>query len=279
MDAPPRPANRSVVVDAFGVHVEVRVDGDRADEVLEQLVELWRCCGTPTGARAEVQVDVLFDGRLQRDPRAWQEAEATGVVARPELPDLLQVLTQRITESAVDARAGECLMFHAACLADPTTGSAVAFVAPGGTGKTTLVRTLGPGRWYVTDETTVVLDDRTVVPYPKPLSLRRAAASPFKDETAPGSLGLAAPTARVHLVALCLLARDDGHDGPPVVATLPTLDALVALVPQTSHLTDLPRPLRRLAELCESLGGVRLVRYRESADLDGVWDELLAGRS
>ena len=37
-------------------------------------------------------------------------------------------------------------MFHAGGLANLDTGATIAFVAPGGTGKTTLVRTLGPGR-------------------------------------------------------------------------------------------------------------------------------------
>jgi sarcosine oxidase gamma subunit len=265
----------STVLDAFGVHVEVRVAGARADEVLARLADLWEHCRTPPGARAEIHVDALLDD----DTATWQEAEASGVVARPELADLLQVLTQRVTESAVDARAGECVMLHAACLADPATGRAVAFVAPGGTGKTTLVRTLGPGRWYVTDETTVVLEDGTVVPYPKPLSVRRAPGSLFKDETAPSRAGLVAPAGRVHLAGLCLLVRDDDHEGPAVVETLGTLDGVVSLVPQTSHLTDLPRPLRRLAELSESVGGVHRVHYREARDLEALWGRLLGAPS
>jgi hypothetical protein len=265
-----QPAPRGTVLDAFGVHVEVRVAGERADEVLARVADLWECCRPPAGARAEVHVDALLDD----DTAVWQEAEAAGVVARPNLADLLQVLTQRITEVAVDARAGECVMLHAACLADPASGAAVAFVAPGGTGKTTLVRALGPGRWYVTDETTVVLDDGTVVPYPKPLSVRRAPGSLFKDETAPGRAGLVGPTGRVHLAGLCLLVRDDSHAGAVAVETLSTLDGVVSLVPDTSHLTDLSRPLRRLAELCESVGGVRRVHYREAADLADLWDDL-----
>lgn len=268
MSADEQPA-RSIVVDAFGVHVGVRVSGDRADEVLDRLEELWQCCPVPAGAFAEVHVEVHVDARFDTD----QDRTTT---AWHEVDDLLQVLTQQVTEVAVDARAGECLMLHAACLADPTSGAAIAFVAPGGTGKTTLVRTLGPGRWYVTDETTVVLADGTVVPYPKPLSIRREPGSLFKDETAPGSIGLVAAAGRVHLAGLCLLARDDDHAGPPVVETLSTLDGIVALVPQTSHLPDQPRPLRHLAELTESLGGVRRIHYRESADLEGIWDDLVA---
>jgi sarcosine oxidase gamma subunit len=269
------PATSSHVVDAFGVRVEVRVGGDRAAEVLDRLPRLWEYCAAPVGATGEVSAEVVFDS----DPNAWQQAEAAGAVSRAGLEDLLQVLTQRVTLSAIDARAGECLMLHAACVANPLTGRAAAFVAPGGTGKTTLVSTLGPGRWYVTDETTVVLEDGTVVPYPKPLSVRRTPDSLFKNETPPSDLDLVAPTSRVHLAALCLLERDPGHEGAPAVETLPTLDALVALVPQTSHLPEMARPLQRLAALCESLGGVHRITYRESADVAGLVDELVGGSS
>jgi hypothetical protein len=266
-------ATRSTVVDAFGVTVEVRAAGDHADAVLERVAVLWECCRPPVGTRAETHVDVLLDP----DPQACREAEAAGVVAQPVLADLMQVLTQRVTEVAVDARAGERLMLHAACLADPASGAAIAFVAPGGTGKTTVVRTLGRDRWYVTDETTVVLDDHTVVPYPKPLSLRREPGSLFKDETPPSAVGLVAPAGPVHLAAVCLLARSDDHHGPPVVEVLSTLDGLVSLVPHTSHLTDLALPLQRLAALTESLGGVRRLHYRESVELGGLCHDLLEG--
>lgn len=267
----PETSSRPTVVDAFGVHVEVSVRGDRASAVLDRLPLLWEFCPAPPGATGEVRVEVVFDS----DPQAWVLAEAQGAVSRLDLEDLLQVLTQRITLSAIDARAGECLMLHAACIADPRTGDAAAFVARGGTGKTTLARTLGRDRWYVTDETTVVLEDGTVMPYPKPLSIRRAPGSLLKDETPPSAVGLVAPTGRVQLAALCLLERDPGHRGEPTVETLPTLDALVALVAQTSHLPEMARPLQRLAALCESLGGVHRITYRESADVAGLVDELI----
>lgn len=264
------------VVNAFGVDIEVQLDGDRADEVARRLPPLWELC-TVADARSErtavAVVRVVFDS----DPAVGAKAAAAGHVSRERLDDLLQVLTQRITLTAIDAQAGRHLMLHAACLADPDTGAAAAFVAPGGTGKTTFVRTHAAGRWYVTDETTVVRDDGIVVPYPKPLSLRRAPDSPLKDETAPGAVGLRPPQSPVHLAALCLLARDEHHDGPIRVETLETLDAVIALVPQTSHLPELERPLQRLAALCESLGGVHRVTYREAADVADVVNELLGG--
>jgi hypothetical protein len=256
-------------VAALGVGVEVEVRGDRADEVLERLPRLWEFCPRPAAA-PRGRVTVVFDS----SPDAVDEAGAAGAVARVDLEDLLQALTQRITLTAIDTRAGECLMLHAACLANPATGRAASFVAAGGTGKTTLVRTLGPGRWYVTDETTVVLEDGTVVPYPKPLSVRRAPAGLAKNEVPPSAVGLAPPERPVTLGALCLLDRSDSHEGAPRVEELSTMDALVALVPQISHLPELPAPLQRLAALCESVGGVHRVAYREAAELAALVDEL-----
>ena len=261
-------SGRSAHLDAFGVRVEVRVEGDRSHEVLARLPRLWEFCAP----RGEGPVDVTVDVVLDHDAEVCAAADRAGLVSRADLEDLLQVLTQRITLGAIDASAGRSLMLHAACLADPATGAAAAFVAPGGTGKTTLVKTLGPGRWYVTDETTVILEDGSVLPYPKPLSVRRRPDSPFKDETPPSAVGLQPAQGDVHLAALCILQRDDRHDGPPVVETLPTLDGLVALVPQTSHLPELTRPLQRVAALCESLGGVHRITYRESAEVAGIVD-------
>jgi hypothetical protein len=268
------PDEHAVVVTALGVPITIRLRGDRAAEVVEQVPALWEYCAADPADDPAATVDVVFDSSSE----LVAAADADGVVARDHLPDLLQVLTQRVTLTAIDARAGDALMLHAACLADPQTGLAAAFVAPGGTGKTTLVCRLGPDRWYVTDETTLVLDDGSVVPYPKPLSIRRSPESLYKNETAPSAVGLVAPERPVRLGALCLLDRDDAHTGAPEVTALDTLDALVALVPQTSHLPEMARPLQRLAALCESLGGVHRVSYRESADLVDLVDEWIGSQ-
>ncbi|GAB3433740.1 hypothetical protein GCM10027517_01000 [Phycicoccus ginsengisoli] len=264
----------------MGVVVRIELTGARAEDVLERIPLLWEWCPARPGAAAEAVVPVHFDGRRAdgadgagtRGP----VRQRTEPVTADDLEDLLQLLTQRVTVAAIDALAGRHLMLHAACLADPATGSAGVFVAPGGTGKTTLVRTLGPGRWYVTDETAVIRADGSIEPYPKPLSLRRAPGSLWKDETAPSSAGLQPPAGPVRIAALALLRRDDEHVGAPAVTTLGTLDAVVALTHHASHLPALDRPLQRVAALVESLGGVHLVTYRESADLAELVDGWLA---
>lgn len=279
-----RGAALRTAVSAMGVVVGIEVTGARAGDVLARLPELWEHCRAAHDAVPETHVPVHFDGRGDTTGAAdGDQAGARGPVrhrtepvAAAELEDLLQLLTQRVTVAAIDALAGRHLMLHAACLADPGSGRAAVFVAPGGTGKTTLVRTLGPGRWYVTDETAVIRADGSIEPYPKPLSVRRAPGSLFKDETAPSAAGLQAPTGPVRAAALAVLRRDDAHVGGPAVTTLGTLDAVVELTHHASHLPSLDRPLQRVAALVESLGGVHLVTYRESADLAELVDGWLA---
>ncbi|MDU0312811.1 hypothetical protein RKE38_03865 [Phycicoccus sp. M110.8] len=291
-----RGAALRTAVSAMGVVVGIEVTGARAAEVLARVPELWAHCRADDEAEPETVVPVHFDGRDDApggkadddavgnpDNTEGEDADARGPVRHrtepvtaPDLEDLLQLLTQRITVAAIDALEGRHLMLHAACLADPTTGRAAVFVAPGGTGKTTLVRTLGPGRWYVTDETAVIRSDGSIEPYPKPLSVRRKPGSAWKNETAPGGAGLVPPAGPVHIVALSILRRDDAHSGAPAVTTLGTLDAVVELTHHASHLPSLDRPLQRVAALVESLGGVHSVTYRESADLAELVDGWLA---
>lgn len=217
-------------------------------------------------------------------PRAGSRWATGPTVVAPELaaepgPDdvaqTLQTLTQRVTQAAITARTGELMMFHAAGLCDLTTGATVALVAPGGTGKTTLVRTVGPGLGYVSDETVGVAADGGIDAYCKPLSVRRPDTGQPKDEVAPESLGLRPPAAAPWLAGLVMLRRDLEAGAAVVVEPVPVIDAIVLLAPETSSLASFDRPLRRLADLVESVGGLRRVRYHDAADVEPVVHEVL----
>lgn len=241
---------------------------------------------------ATVGVDVP-DDRLRPLARvAWSMSSVRPVADAPvvsapglegsagpdEVAQALQALTQSVTRAAIAARTGQLMMFHAGGLCDQVSGATIALVAPGGTGKTTLVRTLGPGRGYVSDETVGVTADGHVEPYCKPLSVRRPDTGQPKDEVAPESLGLCPPQVRPWLAGMVLLRRDLEAGEMVRVEPVELLDALVLLAPETSALASFDRPLRRLADLVESVGGLRRVRYHDAADLEPVVGEVL-GRS
>ncbi|MGW5242051.1 hypothetical protein ACWEOW_24230 [Monashia sp. NPDC004114] len=190
----------------------------------------------------------------------------------------MQGLTQQVTGAAIRARAGSLLMFHAAALSDQSTGATVAVVAPGGTGKTTVVRTLGRGRGYVTDETVGVALDGSIAPYSKPLSVRRPDSPTLKDEVPPEELGLEPPAVDPWLASLVALRRDLDPGEPVVVERVGLLEGLVALAPETSSIAELDHPLQRLADLVDKVGGLRLVRYHDAHDLEPIVAELLRGR-
>lgn len=240
-----------------------------------------------------VAIDVFAPDLVDPLEHAWEAAlcepvadgprvRTTGALAdgaartHDELASTLSNLTQEVTRAAIEARAGELFMFHAGALSDQVSGATIAFVAPGGTGKTTLVRTLGPGRGYVTDETVGVRPDLVIETYGKPLSVRRPTGGP-KDETSPLALGLELPRVTPWLAGIVVLRRDLESGAPVVIEEVDPLDALVMLGPETSSLARLERPLHALSDLLHSIGGLRVVRYHDAVDLDPLVSDVLAG--
>lgn len=254
-------------LEAIGAIVEVQVTGDSADAAWAEIQRVWHLCAAPADARPDAVVQMTYDNASA----ALSELDA-GVVQGPNLPDLMQMLTQAVTRAAIDAQKGRLVMLHAAGIQDPVTGAVVALVGPGGTGKTTLIRVLGPGRGYITDETIAIADDHGVLPYPKPLSVRRRPHGPWKNETDPLHFGALAPIQPATLAAIVMLDRQNGYAGPVAVEAVATLDAIAALTPETSHLPEMEKPLQRLAALCDSVGGVVSVTYAEAADLAPLLD-------
>lgn len=255
----PAPTTLTVHVGVLGTTVAIEVSDERLRLPLERA---WSACLAEPVAGAPVVRPMPLSSDAGPD----------------EVAGALQSLTQSVTREAILARSGEMMMFHAAALSDQETGATIALVAPGGTGKTTLVRSLGPGRGYVTDETVAVAADGTIAPYCKPLSVRRDRPGQPKDEISPASLGLCPPQVEPWLAGLVLLRRDREAGEPPVVEDIDVLDALVLLAPETSALASFERPLHRLAALVESVGGLRRVRYHSVDDVEPVVREVL-GRS
>lgn len=253
------PSPSSVDLAVLGTVVRVHLEDPADADAIERL---WHLCVLPTAPR-----DVPED-RLVKLPTS---ASAS---ARRQT---LTTLTQDVTRAAISAQSGRLLMFHAGALSNLETGATVAYVAPGGTGKTTITTTLGRGRGYVTDETVAVTRSGEIAPYPKPLSVRRASGG--KDEVAPGDLGLQPAGARPWLASLLVVRRDPAHVGSASVRDVGLLDAIAALSPETSALASLPHPLETCRDLIERVGGLVQVTFSEASQLEEiVSDSLGRGR-
>ena len=248
-------------IDLYGLgsRTSVTLGGEDAPAILDAVRQAWsRCLDAPAGAL------------LDTEPvRAGLGASAGGqrTVSEPDPAGRLQSLTQQVTHAKIRAQAGRVLMLHAGAVAHPDTGATVAFVAAGGTGKTTLTRRLGERFGYLTDETVAVDAAGAVLPYPKPLSIRRTPTDHRKGETSPDELGLQAAPAAPRLARLVLLARTDAHAADPWVEELGLADAITALCPETSSLSALPRPLHWLADALDRLPPVTRLHYKEVGDV------------
>lgn len=187
--------------------------------------------------------------------------------------ELAQRITSEVTIGAIGGLRGEAIMLHASAVA-LDDGRVIGFVGPSGRGKTTAAQALGRAYGYVTDETLAVRVDGSVIAYPKPLSI---GSWPGVKATEPASsLGLRqVPAVDLHLAAIVLLDRRTGIERP-FVESVPTVEALSELVPQTSHLPALARPLRALLNAIVATGGVRRVVYSEASSLPSIIEDVLA---
>jgi hypothetical protein len=188
--------------------------------------------------------------------------------------ELAENLTSRLTVAAILANAGELMMLHACGVADLATGAVVALVAKSGTGKTTAASVLARTYGYVTDETVAIAPDGSVVPYPKPLSVKQGHGLP-KRQVGPGELGLGPAPAKPFIQSIVLLNRV--QSGRPVTAVLqrvPLADAVLALIPDSSSQGEVREPLQSLCRLIDSVGGVWQVTYSEATDLPAALEPL-----
>lgn len=227
-----------VAVGALGSAVEVDLSGSSIDAA--EFSRLWARCLAPDASVAAAETVV-----------ADEHSTLVG-------------LTQQITRALIASRKGELLMLHAGAVAHPETGRSLAYVAPGGTGKSTLTKLLGAEFGYLTDET-VGIDPATleIFPYPKPVTWA-VTKGEAKTEHAPSDFSLVEAPSSPWLGDLVVLRRTDGL--PASFTELGVLDAIERLVPESSSVTSLPRPLHLLADVHARVG-CTLVEYGEAADL------------
>ncbi|HET6967660.1 MAG TPA: hypothetical protein VFI44_05255, partial [Ornithinibacter sp.] len=245
------------VIDAFGARWTFDVSG--LDPALgAELLRLWE--------RARVDADAAADHRpfvVRRTDTGILEVD--GALHRVPDEDLPYAVSRAVTLASIQRRVGQCLMLHAAGLAT-ADGGTVALVAASGTGKTTATRVLGQVLGYVSDETITVEHDLTVLAYPKPLSVVTDPDAPHgKHERSPDELGLVPAPRDLSLSATVLLRRSPDVEAPRL-EPIALVEAMGEVLPQTSALPSLDRPLDRLAIALTTGHGPWRLTYRDIAD-------------
>lgn len=260
-----------------GSRVDLEI-GPGAAGLIDTLARAWQRCLRPAPAAVTPVGDESAGnapGTIRIDLTAPGEPADPGLAASASSPDaLLTATTQAVTHALIAAGTGRLLMFHAGAVAHPRTNRAVVYAAPGGTGKTTLTRSLGARYRYLTDETVALDEGGRVLPYPKPLSVRTAGRA-HKVEAPPDELGLLPAAGPATASRLLILDRDDSRTASPGVAEMDLFDAVMELVPQTSALAALDAGLHRLAGLIETTGPVLRVRYRDAESLAPLVADLI----
>lgn len=248
------------VIDAFGARWTLDVSG-LEPALGAELLRLW--------ARARVAVDPAappgdappFVVRRTDDGTV----EVDGVRLRSTDDDIPYAVSRGVTIASIHRRSGQCLLLHAAGLAT-LDGGTVALVAASGTGKTTASRVLGRSLGYVSDETVSVEHDLRVLAYPKPLSVVVDPDAPHgKHESSPDELGLGRAVADLSLSATVVLHRSS-EVTTPVLEAISLIEAMGEVLPQTSALPSLDRPLDRLATALTTGHGPWRLTYRDIAD-------------
>lgn len=214
------------------------------------------------------RVTVLSSRPADEITQQWGDIADLTVVNSSEPAVAAERLAVDLTLHLLREYAGTAHLLHAAVLGDASSHRALALVAPSGTGKTTAARFLGEHITYLTDETAVVMPDRSIRPYPKPLSIIEDAQQP-KVQHNPADFGLrviAADDYSFHLHRIVVLNRVKGKKVVPSIEPLPLAEALLTISEQSSGLMITERGLEVLAGLLVETGGAVKLTYSEITD-------------
>jgi hypothetical protein len=257
----------------FGLDVDVDVPAERAESIRSQ----WAWCLPDSPAQRDI-------APLPGAPELNDEPLTVTRGADGESDDHIADynLTTSITREAIGRRAAQFVMLHAGGVAEPETGRVAGLVAASGTGKTTATRHFcSRGYGYVSDESLIIGEARTVMPYPKPLSVVIDPSKPYeKTQHDPGEVGLAFPPAGpLTLGPLVVLVRERGEEASGDVARLEHIhlfDGLAQVLPQSSAMPEIPGSLDVLARLAQGGGGIHEMHYREIAETEHLLRRALA---
>jgi len=217
-------------------------------------------------------VDVVF--------RPVPDAAVATSTLTPYIPDRADgsfpyAFSRAVTQAAIERHAGSALLLHAAGLVSQDARRGIVLVASSGTGKSTAARRLGQRFGYLSDELMMVDEREELQGLTKPISLIVEGFPGGKDESSPDELDLGpTPAAPPRLAALVCLSRS-ADAGAAQLDAISMHDLIAEVVPQTSSLWRVDRPLQRLAEAAQRGGGPFRLRYAEIVEAEPLVRGLL----
>lgn len=248
-------------VNAFGVRVLVKLEapGDApeglAHQLMDRLLAPWSDSPSPAKTDDKLQVVNL------------------GIVFEDDFERVHSTLSNQVTLSALKSNAGKALMFHAGGIARED-GHVAIIVGPSGSGKTTTLCQLGRHYGYVSDETIAIMSDGALLPYRKPLSII-SRGHDHKLQVSPSQLGLLPlPEASLKLGGIAILTRASGAGAKSTVTPMEFSSGLIAVIEQSSYLSELDQPLTRIAEIADEAGGFKILTAGAPEFLHEIGDEL-----
>lgn len=234
--------------------ITIEFSGVQADSLVRCVHEVERAWGAcrprrmERGSVPDADVRCVVGYATDTDARAMAVRTVVAAVSR----DVTRVL--------VDRRRRYDLLLHAAAFRPARSSDCIAVVGASGAGKTTFALAQRQSG-YLTDELVAVDSTGVVTPYPKPLSI--VTRDRVKDQRVPSR----PDTTPRRLGALILLDR--GPAGTPTTAArLGLVESMTALLPHTSGISSLPRPLHRLARAVAACGGAIRLRYSDADQVD-----------
>jgi len=231
-----------VGINALGIKINV-TDLSEAEKSI--FSDHWKSCVSQPHDSPDITIS--------REPISWLTA--------------YEHLTQQVTRRAIEANLGKLMMFHAAGLQFSNSDDVIGFVAPSGTGKSTLTATLGKHMVYVSDEVVAIDQNLSVFSLQKPVSLIGRNEESFKGHLGPEHLELLTDLSSTPRLAALVVLNRVTEKQKPSLAQMPLENAVLDLVPQMSGLGLLPEGLDKLCQLINKLGGVFEMTYSDAADV------------
>lgn len=282
----------TVVLRPAGANLKVVFGSGTDQQLIDEVTGIWDTLNPTLYDTVEQAIEetqsvahmlMVHDGSrnmFEEAPGLMNGFEIVQMVNITDKAQALQSMTSMLTVSMIQQLVGGTkTLLHAAAIGDPHTGRALVLVGESGSGKTTAARFLGERFAYLTDETTIIeRGTRTVVPYPKPLSVIVAEGEP-KEQLNPAVLGLNVVAADDKSYRVERIVMLDRRNEPTVarVEPVPLGQALMSISEQTSGLMFIREGLRSIADLFVQCGGVWRLVYSEIEQAQQLVCDLLEG--